>query len=142
MPFRAPLDVPVWTLSAGEKQKLQILKQLYLNQRFLILDEPTSVLTPDEAEELLGRLRDMTRAGELTICLITHKLREVRAFADEVTVLRRGEVVGVGADSRSDECGHRKVDGRGYSSPVALDQPQTCAAGGSPRLRNPRLGRG
>ena len=96
MPFRAPLDVPVWTLSAGEKQKLQILKQLYLNQRFLILDEPTSVLTPDEAEELLGRLRDMTRAGKLTICLITHKLREVRAFADEVTVLRRGEVVGVG----------------------------------------------
>jgi general nucleoside transport system ATP-binding protein len=96
MPFRAPLDVPVWTLSAGEKQKLQILKQLYLNQRFLILDEPTSVLTPDEAEELLGRLRDMTRAGELTVCLITHKFREVRAFADEVTVLRRGEVAGVG----------------------------------------------
>ena len=78
----------MWTLSAGEKQKLQILKQLYLNQRFLILDEPTSILTPDEAEELLGRLRDMTRAGELTVCLIMHKLREVRAFADEVTVFR------------------------------------------------------
>jgi Fe-S cluster assembly ATPase SufC len=50
MPFRAPLDRPVHMLSAGEKQKLEILKQLFLDQRFIILDEPTSVLTPDEAD--------------------------------------------------------------------------------------------
>ncbi len=93
-PFRVPLDVPVSSLSAGEKQKLEILKQLYLNQRFLILDEPTSVLTPDEADEILGLLRGLTEAGELTILMITHKFREVTGFADDVTVLRRGKMVG------------------------------------------------
>ncbi|WP_299821136.1 ABC transporter ATP-binding protein [uncultured Roseibium sp.] len=95
-PFKVPLDVPVSGLSAGEKQKLEILKQLYLDQRFLILDEPTSVLTPDEADEVLGLLRAMTEAGELTILMITHKFREVTAYADDVTVLRRGRVVGAG----------------------------------------------
>ncbi|WP_422039657.1 ABC transporter ATP-binding protein [Roseibium sp.] len=95
-PFKVPLDVPVSGLSAGEKQKLEILKQLYLDQRFLILDEPTSVLTPDEADEVLGLLRGMTEAGDLTILMITHKFREVTAYADDVTVLRRGRVVGGG----------------------------------------------
>jgi general nucleoside transport system ATP-binding protein len=57
MPFRVPLDEQVSSLSAGEKQKLEILKLLYLDQRFLILDEPTSVLTPGEADEVLGLLR-------------------------------------------------------------------------------------
>ncbi|POF34276.1 ABC transporter ATP-binding protein [Roseibium marinum] len=95
-PFRVPLDVPVSGLSAGEKQKLEILKQLYLDQRFLILDEPTSVLTPDEADEMLGLLHGMTKAGDLTILMITHKFREVTAYADDVTVLRRGRVVGSG----------------------------------------------
>jgi ABC-type uncharacterized transport system ATPase subunit len=61
MPFRVPLNTVAADLSAGEKQKLEILKQLYLNQRFLILDEPTSVLTPGEADEILGLLHDMTR---------------------------------------------------------------------------------
>lgn len=93
-PFSVPLDVPVSGLAAGEKQKLEILKQLYLNQRFLILDEPTSVLTPDEADEILGLLRGLTDAGELTILMITHKFREVTGFADDVTVLRLGEMVG------------------------------------------------
>lgn len=95
-PFKVPLNVPVSGLSAGEKQKLEILKQLYLDQRFLILDEPTSVLTPDEADEVLGLLRGMTQAGDLTILMITHKFREVTAYADEVTVLRRGRMVGAG----------------------------------------------
>ena len=62
MPFRVPLDTPVSALAAGEKQKLEILKLLYLDQRFLILDEPTSVLTPGEADEILGLLRDMAQA--------------------------------------------------------------------------------
>ena len=61
MPFRVPLNIPVSGLAAGEKQKLEILKQLYLNQRFLILDEPTSVLTPGEADEILGLVHDMAR---------------------------------------------------------------------------------
>lgn len=96
MPFKVPLTVPVASLSAGEKQKLEILKQLYLDQRFLILDEPTSVLTPGEADEVLGLLRGMTEAGDLTILMISHKFREVTAYADDVTVLRRGRMVGGG----------------------------------------------
>jgi simple sugar transport system ATP-binding protein len=94
MPFRLPLDAMVSSLAAGEKQKLEILKQLYLKRRFLILDEPTSVLTPQEAEEVLGLVRDLARRGELTVLMITHKFHEVTAFADEVTVLRKGRMVG------------------------------------------------
>ncbi len=96
MPFRAPLDVPVASLAAGEKQKLEILKLLYLDQRLLILDEPTSVLTPNEADEILGLLRGMTDAKEISVVMITHKFREVTAFADSLTVLRRGQMVGGG----------------------------------------------
>ncbi len=96
MPFRVPLDIPVQQLSAGERQKLEILKQLYLGRRFLILDEPTSVLTPDEADEVLGHVRAMCRKGEISVLMITHKFREVTAFADEVSVLRRGRHVGTG----------------------------------------------
>jgi general nucleoside transport system ATP-binding protein len=96
MPFRVPLDIPVQQLSAGERQKLEILKQLYLGRRFLILDEPTSVLTPDEADEVLGHVRAMCRKGEISVLMITHKFREVTAFADEVSVLRRGRHAGTG----------------------------------------------
>jgi ABC-type uncharacterized transport system ATPase subunit len=97
MPFRLPLDAPVAGLAAGEKQKLEILKQLYLRQRFLVLDEPTSVLTPQEADEVLGLMRDLSSRGELTVLMITHKFREVMAYADEVTVLRKGRQVGTSA---------------------------------------------
>jgi simple sugar transport system ATP-binding protein len=105
MPFRVPLDRKVSALAAGEKQKTEILKQLYLKRRFLILDEPTSVLTPGEADEVLGLLRDMTRRNELTVLTITHKFREVFAFADAVTVLRRGMSAGGGkvADLTADD---------------------------------------
>src|SRR5262245_45152299 len=96
MPFRVPLGAKVSALSAGERQKCEILKQLYLQRRFLILDEPTSVLTPGEADEVLGMLRAMVVAGELTVLMITHKFREVMAFADEVTILRRGKLAGRG----------------------------------------------
>jgi simple sugar transport system ATP-binding protein len=96
MPFRVPLGAKVSAISAGERQKCEILKQLYLKRRFLILDEPTSVLTPGEADEVLGMLRDMVRSGDLTILMITHKFREVMAFADEVTILRRGRLAGAG----------------------------------------------
>ncbi len=96
MPFSVPLDQPVNRLAAGEKQKLELLKQLYLGRHFLILDEPTSVLTPAEADELLGMVRDLTIAGSLTCLMITHKFREVTAFADRVSVLRRGQHVGGG----------------------------------------------
>jgi simple sugar transport system ATP-binding protein len=96
MPFRLDPDAPAVTLAAGEKQKLEILKQLYLGARVLILDEPTSVLTPQESDEVLAHARALADAGELTVVLITHKFREVRANAREVTVLRGGRNAGGG----------------------------------------------
>lgn len=95
-PFRIPLDVPISQLAAGQKQKLEILKQLYLKSKVLILDEPTSVLTPGEADEILGLLREQVTAGNLSVLIISHKFREVMAFADEITVLRKGKFAGSG----------------------------------------------
>jgi simple sugar transport system ATP-binding protein len=97
MPFKVPLHAEVGTLAAGERQKTEIIKQLYLQRRFLVLDEPTSVLTPQEADEMLGLVRDLAHSGQLTIVIITHKLKEVAKFVDEVTVLRRGRFAGAGA---------------------------------------------
>ena len=96
MPFQIPLDRPVSELAAGEKQKLEIVKQLYLGRSFLVLDEPTSVLTPAEADEMLGLVRGMTERGELTVLMISHKFHEVTKFADAVSILRRGKLVGSG----------------------------------------------
>ncbi|MEO0536056.1 MAG: ABC transporter ATP-binding protein [Cyanobacteria bacterium P01_A01_bin.123] len=95
-PFQVELETPIAQLAAGQKQKLEILKQLYLKSRILILDEPTSVLTPVEADEVLGLLRQSVEAGHLSVLLITHKFREVTAFTDEVTVLRKGKLAGNG----------------------------------------------
>jgi ABC-type uncharacterized transport system ATPase subunit len=96
MPFSISPTRLVRQLAAGEKQKLEILKQLYLGSRIVILDEPTSVLTPDEADSVLGMLREMTREGQLSVLMITHKFREVTRFCDEVTVLRKGRFAGAG----------------------------------------------
>ena len=90
------LNAEVGTLAAGERQKTEILKQLYLQRRFLVLDEPTSVLTPQEADEMLSLVRDLAHGGSISVLIITHKLKEVARFADEVTVLRRGRMAGSG----------------------------------------------
>ena len=92
-PFAVPLDTPVADLAAGQKQKAEILRQLYLKRNLLILDEPTSVLTPDEADEVLSTLKKLAEDKLATIITITHKFREVNAFCDTVTVLRRGQLV-------------------------------------------------
>lgn len=94
MPFKVPLDMNINRLSAGEKQKVEIIKQLMLDTRILILDEPTSVLTPNEADEVLGQLQAMTRNDGLSVLIITHKFREVMTFSDAVTVLRKGRLAG------------------------------------------------
>ena len=96
MPFRLDPDAPAVSLAAGQKQKLEILKQLYLGARVLILDEPTSVLTPQEADEVLSRARALADTGALTVVLITHKFPEVLAHARDVTVLRGGRNAGGG----------------------------------------------
>ncbi|MBI3988560.1 MAG: ABC transporter ATP-binding protein [candidate division NC10 bacterium] len=83
----------VWQLSVGEKQRVEIVKLLLSGARMLIFDEPTSVLAPHEIEGLFQIFKNLTNDG-YTILFITHKLREVMACADRVTVLRRGSVVG------------------------------------------------
>src|SRR5947207_2480006 len=82
----------IWQLSLGEQQRVEILKALHLDARILILDEPTAVLTPQEAEVLFGTLREMAAEGR-TVIFISHKLHEVKAVAHRVTVLRGGRSV-------------------------------------------------
>jgi simple sugar transport system ATP-binding protein len=82
----------IWQLSLGEQQRVEILKALYREARILILDEPTAVLTPQEAESLFETLRVMASEGR-TIIFISHKLNEVAAVSDRVTVLRGGKNV-------------------------------------------------
>jgi ABC-type uncharacterized transport system ATPase subunit len=82
----------IWQLSVGEQQRVEILKALYREARILILDEPTAVLTPQEAEALFVTLRTMAAEGR-TVVFISHKLHEVKAVADRVTVLRGGRSV-------------------------------------------------
>jgi simple sugar transport system ATP-binding protein len=96
MPFRVDPKAYVRNLSAGEKQKIELLKQLYLQRKVLILDEPTSVLTPQEADEVLGMVRAMCSEGKVSVLMISHKFREVMAFCDEISVLRHGKLMGEG----------------------------------------------
>ncbi len=86
------LDTAVAELPVGERQRLEILKALYRGARILILDEPTAVLTPHETEQLFVVLRGLRERGA-TILLITHKLKEIMALCDQVTVMRQGAVV-------------------------------------------------
>jgi simple sugar transport system ATP-binding protein len=95
-PFRVDLHATASSLAAGQKQKVEILKQLYLKSTILILDEPTSVLTPQESDEVLGLLRKMVLQQKLSIILITHKFKQVTDFCDEITVMRRGKFAGAG----------------------------------------------
>ncbi len=96
MPFQVEPTALVRNLAAGEKQKVEILKQLYLRRKVLILDEPTSVLTPQEADEILAVVRGLCNEGRVSVLMITHKFREVMGFCDEVTVLRHGRLTGEG----------------------------------------------
>lgn len=87
-----PLDSPVGELPVGQQQRTEILKALYRNAEILILDEPTGVLTPQEADQLFRVLQTLKARG-VTIILITHKLREIMDVTDNVSVLRLGEIV-------------------------------------------------
>ncbi len=96
--FTIDLNKKIWQLSAGEQQRVEIIKALLNGADLLILDEPTSVLTPKEIEELITILRRMKQDGH-SVVFISHKLDEIMTICDRVTVLRKGRIVG-GADTR------------------------------------------
>jgi len=85
----------IWQLSVGEQQRVQILKVLYRGANILIMDEPTAVLAPQEIDDLMNTMRSMTEQGK-SIVFISHKLHEVAAVADRITVLRKGKVTAEG----------------------------------------------
>ena len=100
-------DAYIWQLSVGEQQRVELVKTLCLGARFLILDEPTSALTPQETDELIALLKKMK--NELSIIFISHKLGDVKALSDKFTILRHGKVVfdGVTADYSPSEIAAR-----------------------------------
>ena len=121
----------VQDLSVGVQQRVEILKALYRGARLLILDEPTAVLTPQEIEGLFEIVRTLTAAGNAVI-FITHKLAEVMEIADQITVMRRGQVVGVTTPAESKPADlARMMVGR----PVLLRVEKQPAKPGSEVLR-------
>ncbi len=104
--FNMPVDPDaiVEDLPVGLQQRVEILKALYRHARILVLDEPTAVLTPQEVEDLFVVMRQLTARG-VSIIFITHKLKEVLAVADRITVMRRGQVVGSTTPAETNEQG-------------------------------------
>ncbi|HSK00404.1 MAG TPA: ATP-binding cassette domain-containing protein [Kofleriaceae bacterium] len=118
-------DVPVERLSLGAAQRAEIVAALHHGAKLLILDEPTAVLTPIEVDGLLERLRALA-AGGTTIVIVTHKLDEVRAVADDVTVLRDGETVATFAAAGA---------AAGAGASAATDRPASGEAASSRTTR-------
>ena len=141
-------EAPVESLSVGQQQRVELLKALYRRARLLILDEPTAVLTPPEVDEFFGILRRMRDQGK-TVVIITHKLSEVLAISDDITVMRDGRVVGtLKTDATNAADIARLMVGRDVllrvDKPAATPGPVRLAvsglsvsgAGGAPRLSN------
>ena len=133
---RIDWDAPVGRLSVGARQRLEIMRLLYRDAQLLIFDEPTTVLTPGEVEDLFAVLRDLAADGR-TIVFISHKLGEVLAIADWVTVMRRGRAV---ATVHAAETDAGQLAGMMVGDPglvLALEQPSarvTQATLGEPML--------
>ncbi|OKP89445.1 ABC transporter ATP-binding protein [Paenibacillus sp. P32E] len=100
--LKFPVDRPIWQLSVGEQQRVEIVKTLYRGADIIILDEPTSVLTPGEAEQLFATLQVMKQAGK-TVIMTTHKMKEVMASSDRISVMRKGKMIATLATAETDE---------------------------------------
>ncbi len=118
------LEAKVWQLAEGEKQWVEIVKALYGGARILILDEPTSVLTPPEVKTLLGALRALVQDRGTTILLVTHKLPVALGISRTVTVLRSGRIAArMNAANATEETLVRLMIGRDVPAPWALGLP-------------------
>ena len=91
--LKVDLDAKVEDITVGMQQRVEILKMLYRDNEILIFDEPTAVLTPQEIDELMATMKEFAREGK-SILFISHKLNEIMAVADRVTVLRKGKCIG------------------------------------------------
>ncbi len=122
-------DAVIEDLPVGVQQRVEIIKALSRDARVLILDEPTAVLTPQETDELIEIMRQL-KANGTSIVFITHKLREVRAIADKITVIRRGKVVGQASPEDSEQELASMMVGR----PVDLGVTKSAAQEGAQQL--------
>jgi len=120
----------VGELSVGDQQRVELLRALHRAADVLILDEPTAVLTPPETEGLFSVMRDLAAEGR-TVLFISHKLREVLAVSDAVTVLRRGTVTGVRAAAETDE---RELAGLMVGRAIDAARVEAAAPPGVPML--------
>jgi len=125
--LRVPVDALVQDLPVGVQQRVEIVKALVRDAKVLILDEPTAVLTPQETDDLMEVMRTLKAAGT-SIVFITHKLREVRAVADRITVIRRGKVVG----EASPESSAAELASMMVGRPVKLNIEKEPAQPGDP----------
>jgi simple sugar transport system ATP-binding protein len=135
-------DAPVETLGVGDRQRLEIVRTLMRDARVVILDEPTAVLTPGEADALYVTLRRMADAGRAVI-VVTHRLDEVRDHADEVSVMRRGRLVGTRTMTDRGEQAMRAItrDIMGEEPPATLERRVAEPGEVALELRDVRLGR-
>ncbi|MFP5282118.1 MAG: ABC transporter ATP-binding protein, partial [Actinomycetes bacterium] len=128
--FDVDPDARIENLPVGVQQRVEILKALANDAKYLIFDEPTAVLTPQEIDELIAVMRSLRDEGR-AIVFITHKLREVRAIADKITVIRRGKVVGTASPAEPESRLAELMVGRAVSLTVAKEPARPTA---EPRL--------
>lgn len=117
-------DALVQDLPVGSQQRVEIVKALSRDAKVLVLDEPTAVLTPQETDELMGIMRELSSKGT-SIIFITHKLREVRAVADRIVVIRLGKVVGETKPETSESELANMMVGRQIGAPLAKENVQS-----------------
>jgi len=126
--FQVDPDAIVGDLPVGVQQRVEIIKALSRDARVLVFDEPTAVLTPQETDELMGIMRQLRDEGT-SIVFITHKLREVRAVADRITVIRLGKVVGEAPPTASNVELASLMVGRAVELTVQKDPPKVGEGG-------------
>ncbi len=124
MVFFVNTDDKIEDITVGMQQRVEILKALYRGADILILDEPTAVLTPQEINELIKIIDNLTKEGK-TVIIITHKLKEIKEVADQCTIIRRGKLIdSVKVEEVTEEELASKMVGREVTFKVPKDDPQ------------------